>query len=92
MSKELGYIKIEDVLELVKLVHRVHMETDNYVGIELCNNGYSVLVTAHKGRFRTSEEFDLFEFISLYDPKCPQHEVNQYCKIRDYLKGLLGEL
>lgn len=90
--KELGYIKINDVLELVKLVHRVHMETDHYASIQFSNQGYNLLVTAMENGFKASRQYDLFECFNLYDSKYPQIEVSQYCKIRDYLKGLLGEL
>lgn len=90
--KELGYIKIDDVLELVKLVHRVHMETDHYASIQFSNQGYDLFVTAMENGFELSKQYDLFEQFSLYNTNHPQSEVNQYCKIRDYLKGLLGEL
>lgn len=90
--KELGYIKIDDVLELVKLVHRVHMETDHFASIQFSNYGYDITVTSMKNGFSSDKTYDLFENFSLYNSRCMQHEVNQYCKIRDYLKGLLGEL
>ena len=92
MSKELGYIKIDDVLELVKLVHRVHMETDHYASIQFSNYGYDITVASMKNGFSSDKKYDLLENFSLYNSRRMLHEVNQYRKIRDYLKDLLGEL
>lgn len=89
--KKLGYIKIEDVMELVKLVHRVHMETKHYVSIQFSNHGHDVFVSVMKGEFKEYKPFELFDGFNIYDPSYPEDEAEQYKKIRNYLKELLGE-
>ena len=91
MSKELGYIKIEDVLELVKLVHRVNMETRHYVVLDFC--GFSTSVYVMKNGFKyPGRVWDFDGRFYFYEPFNKENDVNEFCKIRDYLKGLLGEL
>lgn len=90
MSKELGYIKIEDVLELVKLVHRVNMETWHYVDFIFCGFSVSVYVMKHGFQY-PGKAWDFVERFSLYNPCDEKEEAEMFCKIRNYLKGLLGE-
>lgn len=91
MEKKLGLIKIEDVMELVKLVHRVHMETEHYACIRFDNYGHDVFVNVMKGGFRKYKSYDLSEGFVIYIPLYPEDEAERFCKIRNYLKELLGE-
>lgn len=88
--KKLGYIKIEDVMELVKLVHRVHMETEYYASIEFSNFGHDVVVTAKEGGFMETK-YSLFKDLEIYNPRNPKYEAEKFLEIRNYLKELLGE-
>ena len=89
--RELGYIKIEDVLELVKLVHRVHMETEHYASIDFCSHETNVVVSVYKEGWARGKEPDLFGFINIYNPWDYEREAERFCRIRNYLKALLEE-
>ena len=89
--KTVGKIKIDDVMELVKLVSRVHMETEHYAEIQISNFGHNVSVWAMEGGFDSSRKFSFNEDLNLYDPYDQEGDADTYRKIREYLKSLLGE-
>ena len=56
---EVGYIKIDDLVELIKLADRVLMETEHYVSI--CYGPSSVDVLVMKDGFHRNKDYDLSE-------------------------------
>ena len=85
---ELGYIKIDDFIELVRLADKIIMETEHYVVIEyspLCVD-VRVMNDGHDRR----KEFDLRERFVIYDPWTPERDAEKFQEIKDYLKGLLN--
>lgn len=86
MKKE---ITIDDVLELVKLVHQVHIKTKHYASIDFSNYGNNVNVYVRKGGFRPDRPIDLLESINIY--KAEKTDLIAYQKTADYLIGLLNE-
>ena len=88
---EVGKIKLEDVLTIVKLAHRVHMETEHYVGINFSNWGHGVMIYVMEGGFNSKKKYSFAEYFSFYDPYSEERDIRTYCKIKDYLKGLLSD-
>lgn len=86
---EVGYIKIEDFLELIKLADRVLMETNHYVSI--CYGPTCIDVDVMKNGFTARREFDFSERFIMYDPWVPKRDAEKFKEVKNYLKGLLGE-
>lgn len=84
---EVGYIKIEDLIDLIRLADRILTETEHYVYIEYGPS--SVDVYAMKDGFRRNKDYDLRERFVMYDPWAPEREAERFKEIKDYLKGLL---
>lgn len=91
MEEITGLVKMDDVLELVKLVHRIHTETNHYASIEFCNTGYEVFVAAMKDGFVEGKEYSLFQGFCIYDSRNHAIDSLKYRQTRDYLRELLGE-
>ena len=61
-----GYIKIDDIIDLIRLVDKVITETDHYVKI-----GYGpILVGIYvmKGGFHSEKKYDFVSHFVMYDP------------------------
>jgi hypothetical protein len=85
---QLGYIKIEDFIELVRLADKVIMETEHYVYIEYGPSSVDVYVM--KDGLHRNKDYDLVERFVMYDPWAPKRDAEKFCTARDYLKSLLG--
>jgi hypothetical protein len=86
---QLGYIKIEDFIDLVRLADKVIMETEHYVNIEYGPTSIEVYVM--KDGFHRSKDYDLKERFAMYDPWAPKRDAEKFGRIKDYLNSLLGE-
>ena len=84
---EVGYIKVEDFLELIKLADRILRETNNYVYIEYGPSSVDIYVM--KDGFQRNKDYDLSERFVMYDPWNPRRDAEKFKTIKDYLKGLL---
>jgi hypothetical protein len=85
----LGYIKIEDLIDLIRLADRILTETEHYVYIEYGPSSVDIYVM--KDGFRRNRDYDLRERFVMYDPWAPKREAEKFKEIKNYLKGLLGE-
>lgn len=85
----LGYIKIEDLIDLIRLANRILTETEHYVYIEYGPSSVDIYVM--KDGFRRNRDYDLRERFVMYDPWAPKREAEKFKEIKNYLKGLLGE-
>lgn len=86
----LGYIKIEDLIDLIRLADRILTETEHYVYIEYGPSSVDIYVM--KDGFRRNRDYDLRERFVMYDPWAPKREAEKFKEIKNYLKGLLGEI
>ena len=85
----LGYIKTEDLIDLIRLADRILTETEHYVYIEYGPSSVDIYVM--KDGFRRNRDYDLRERFVMYDPWAPKREAEKFKEIKNYLKGLLGE-
>ena len=85
----LGYIKIEDLIDLIRLANRILTETEHYVYIEYGPSSVDIYVM--KDGFRRNRDYDLRERFVMYDPWVPKREAEKFKEIKNYMKGLLGE-
>ena len=85
----LGYIKIEDLIDLIRLADRILTETEHYVYIEYGPSSVDIYVM--KDGFRRNRDYDMRERFVMYDPWAPKREAEKFKEIKNYMKGLLGE-
>lgn len=85
---KLGYIKIEDFIELVRLADKVIMETEHYVSIHYTSSNVEIYVM--KNGFNYKKEFDFARRFIMYDPWAPERDAEKFQETKEYLKGLLN--
>lgn len=83
----LGYIKTEDLIDLIRLADRILTETEHYVYIEYGPSSVDIYVM--KDGFHRNRDYDLRERFIMYDPWAPKREAKRFKEIKDYLKGML---
>ena len=86
---ELGYIKIDDIIDLIRLIDKVITETDHYVKVDYGPSLMEVYIM--KNGFHYKKDFDFVRRFVMYDPRAPERDAEKFRETKDYLKGLLEE-
>lgn len=85
---ELGYIKIDDIIDFIRLVDKVITETEHYVNVYYGTSLIEVYIM--KNGFHYKKDFDFVRRFVMYDPWAPERDAEKFRETKDYLKGLLN--